>query len=969
MRRHLGLLIFIPLAVGWLATSGQAFAAQVSFLDLHPQDAEHLRQVLPHLSDGTADQATMDDAIRVLMRQGTYENVFVERDSQGNFEIIGKPLRIVEEIKFNGVREVSEADLRDLLEIKTGDRFDRKKAVASGEKMKTFYGEHGFFNTVIELNFQKTEKKNIRLVFDVQEKAPCIVQGLVFNTPNVDLKKLLEAKFKWIMHKPLTTDNIHRFNQDLISLMIERRYLATEVIGPDAKYNPEKTAAYLQVEVREPYRWEFYFSGNKKFSTVDVYRALDLGNKERKNVDPASEGAERLRRAYLEKGYPNVQIETRVESAALYLKRVYYTINEGPRVKIKEIQVQGRISRPPQYYANFIMKNSSDLVEGGYYNRAALDNGFKNLVTQLRNEGYLRAKVLSSRIEYNDRKDKVTVFVLLEEGPQTQIRAIDFTGNKFFSSFELREVTELEINTALHLNKFEESLGKLKDFYHNQGFIEMRLLNEGDQLIQYNDTGTQANIKFQIYEGPRVRVHAIVIEGNTLTKQRVILKETDFRLGEVLTPQKVDEATARLNKMGLFSRVDIRTAEEGTNIAERTLVISVTEVDPGLFSFGGGVTSERNLTVRGFAAATYNNLLGTARAVSLRGEVRDNPIEVKYPETDLTAGYFEPFLLDTRTRGRVTLTRSQYVYNYQILNDGEQYTEITTKNRLATFLERDLTRHTKLTYRLWSLESRLDYERNGICVPTDLNATPDPTKRVGSGCDAPTPMQVALTGPQFDIDYRDNPFMPTKGTYTRLSMVYSDPMLGSSPGVQFIKIDGSFTHHKRLGDSNVIWANSFGTGYLANMSHAQDSGVPSDYAYVLGGIYTVRGYTIASENERIPRDGDGVDAAHPNGFILGATNQKLITGDSHFFLVKSELRFPIVGNWGGVLFYDGGAVFVSGYTFDHPYKDSIGFGFRYNTPVGPAAFDFAFKLHPEGPSQEETDPQTPFRFTFTIGTF
>src|SRR6185437_14406588 len=135
----------------------------------------------------------------------------------------------------------------------------------------------------------------------------------------------------------------------------------------------------------------------------------------------------------------------------------------------------------------------------------------------------------------------------LEEGPQTQIRGIDFTGNKFFSSFELRGVTGLEINTPLHLNGFEDSLEKLKNFYHDQGFIEMRLLNEGDQLIQYNDTGTQANIKFQIYEGPRVRVHAIMIEGNTITKSRVILKESDFQLGEVLTPQKVEEATARLN--------------------------------------------------------------------------------------------------------------------------------------------------------------------------------------------------------------------------------------------------------------------------------------------------------------------------------------------------------------------------------------------------------------------------------------
>jgi len=37
-------------------------------------------------------------------------------------------------------------------------------------------------------------------------------------------------------------------------------------------------------------------------------------------------------------------------------------------------------------------------------------------VTELRNEGYLRARVLSSRVEFNDKRDKATIVLLLEEG-------------------------------------------------------------------------------------------------------------------------------------------------------------------------------------------------------------------------------------------------------------------------------------------------------------------------------------------------------------------------------------------------------------------------------------------------------------------------------------------------------------------------------------------------------------------------
>ncbi len=79
-------------------------------------------------------------------------------------------------------------------------------------------------------------------------------------------------------------------------------------------------------------------------------------------------------------------------------------------------------------------------------------------------------------------------------------------------------------------------------------------------------------------------------------------------------------------------------------------------------------------------------------------------------------------------------------------------------------------------------------------------------------------------------------------------------------------------------------------------------------------------------------------------------------------MFKSELRFPIYHDHGGVLFYDGGAVRVTGYRFAHTYRDAVGVGYRYNTPVGPVALDFAFKL-PAYEGEKE------FRFHLSIGTF
>jgi outer membrane protein assembly complex protein YaeT len=933
-----------------LMSSFSAWGAAVELRDLAPKDAEMLKKELPGLfGGGTPELWQLDDAIRLVMAQGTYENVFVQRTGS-NYEIIGKPLRLIEEIRFSGVDALSEGDLRDLLEIKVGDRFDRKKAVAAAEKIKNHYGEEGYYNAVIEIGFDKVENKNVRLNIAIQEHEPCRIKTLSFETANKDLKDKLENNFRRLRGKILTMERARQLMLDLDAFLIDNRYLATEVLPLDAHYNDAKTEAYLQIEVREPYRWEFYFADNKFETQTDLYRLLDLKNRERKNVDPAGEGAERIRRGYLEKGFPNIVVDTKVNNpAGTFLKRVYYTLNEGLRVKIKAIEVQGRITRSSKYYENFIRENSSALVRKGYYNRADLERGFKNLATELRNQGFLRAKVLSSRVEYSEKKDEATVFLLLEEGSRTQIRALEFEGNRFFSSFELAQVTGLETNSPLALNDFEASLDRLKNFYRQQGFLEMKLLNESEDVIQYNEKGTQARIVFRIFEGPRIRIHSIAVEGNTFTKTRVILKEADFKVGEVLTPDKIEDATARLNKLGLFSRADIRTLEEGTNVADRTLIISVNERDPGVFRFGAGVNNERNLTLRGFTGISYNNLRGTGRAISTRVELKSNVAEVKYLEHEITAGYLEPFLLGTRTRGRVNLTRSEHVFEYE---SDHQLTRITTSERLDLLAERDITRYTKLTWKTWSLELRREWERQGRCIPTDGSPfNGDPIK-----CPADT-LQIATIGPTLDIDYRDNPFLPTRGSFTRFVLDYSRPDLGSSNGVEFYRAEGNFTHYTRINSPRWVWANSLRGGYLRNLSDENESGVPTSYAFLLGGIYTVRGFDSASDNERIPKNSE---------FPVARGNQKLIQTNSQYYLVKSELRFPLVGEHGGVLFYDGAEVRVSGVHFKRPYRDAVGFGYRYNTPVGPLALDLAFKINPE---RKEEPREDIFRFHLSIGTF
>ena len=112
----------------------------------------------------------------------------------------------------------------------------------------------------------------------------------------------------------------------------------------------------------------------------------------------------------------------------------------------------------------------------------------------------------------------------------------------------LLEQLKIKSGSALSLKDLEDSIQAFKDFYHSQGYLEMKITNENERnrIVTYNDTNTQATIDFRIYEGPRVIVASITTDGNSFTKDYVILRELHFKVGDVLTPEKLNDSVFRL---------------------------------------------------------------------------------------------------------------------------------------------------------------------------------------------------------------------------------------------------------------------------------------------------------------------------------------------------------------------------------------------------------------------------------------
>lgn len=103
----------------------------------------------------------------------------------------------------------------------------------------------------------------------------------------------------------------------------------------------------------------------------------------------------------------------------------------------------------------------------------------------------------------------------------------------------------------------------------------------------------------------------------------------------------------------------------------------------------------------------------------------------------------------------------------------------------------------------------------------------------------------------------------------------------------------------------------------------------------------------------------------PDALAVVGGKRPTSTGGEAFVLLKTELRFPIVGALRGGVFVDLGNVWRDPRAIDlRRLRPTAGAGLRYDTPVGPMALDLGVNLLPDPVLREDS-----LALHFAIGLF
>lgn len=843
-------------------------------------------------------------------------------EKEGELYLVGTLNSKVEAITFTGLKELDEDEALEILAINLSEAQDENKVAAGLERLTNYYRNIGYRKAQISSRLIAKGTTARHLIVELNlGRMTKISEITIEGLPENEVQEI-ERDFNWNgKSKILTDENLKIVNRSLRKSLNALGYYTVNVPSPSITFTADEQKTRLNFKLtREPkYKIEILgqpyqrneaseLSFTKTFITSEILKLEEYYTSE---SNFGSDLSEKIRLYYLSEGYAFCEVPYYERKEGPYTI-VSINVNEGPLVKIDKISITGNYSRPEKFYVEKFEELSSSQTQDKILIQADAEQAAKNLITFLQNEGFVNAKL--SRLQVgteNRRTTKAVIALQIEEGPQATIDKVTLSGNNFFPDAKINEVLNLQPGQKLNLVELENSLNRLKVFYANNGFIESKLLSENKNLIQYSDSLTEASIHLEIFEGPQIRVGSILIEGNDMTHSKLILTELDFKVGELLTPTKLEESTTRLQRTGHFSTIEIYTLEANTEVQERTVVVRVNERKPGVFTAGVGFTNENDFTLHGFAGIAYRNLGGWGRGVSLRGEGKYNPDIINFLEYKITAGYLEPYLFDTRVRFRTNYTSAVQVSDISIRKQ-------TITNQTVFSLEQDFTSHITGIFELPNVSNYVD---QGI--------TKDDEIKYGYSRDD---IVIVTVGPTLDVDYRNNVLNPHDGHWTRVSLEYSSNLLGNHNADDFYRANGQFTLYSPLWESKgLIWVNSYRAGYVKTLG-TKDFGVPFDKkGFILGGRSTIRGFESA---EFFPTTGRQIQASYK------------LDDFSAYQLIKSELRFPLFGsqNLTAAVFYDGGEVIVDEITFEDRYRDAAGLGLRYNTPVGPLNLEYARKL-------------------------
>lgn len=740
----------------------------------------------------------------------------------------------------------------------------------------------------------------------------------------------------------------------------------------------------IVIEIREnPVVNRIIFEGNKRLKEDKLGKEVRLAPRQVFTRSKAAADVGRIVELYKRSGRFAAEVTPKLVQLEQNRVDVVFEVHEGARSKVRQINIIGnRKFSEAKIRRAFATKQARPFrifSSNDTYDPDRLSYDQQKLRQFYLTNGYADFRVVSAVAELTpDSKDFIITYVV-DEGERYHFGDVELES-------KVRDIKP---------DKFRFLLKEKKGDWYNAQKVEdtINALTETAGLLGYAFADVRPrfdrdkekklmNVSFVLGEAPRVYIERVDINGNTITKDKVIRRELRLGEGDAFNSYLIKRSRDRIQSLGFFQE-KLEIAQKPGSGPDRVILETNLEEKPtGELQLSAGFSSLEQFIIN--ASIKQRNFLG------LGDELRASVNYSSYA-TSIELGLTDPYFLGRNIALGGDIFRRDY--------SSFRYSGATGRDRNTTYQQITTGFQARLGFPVTEyLAAQLRYglSQENVTLDKSIYYTdkPIPPATVGDGilgnapndtcdpllagrylCDAIGNRLTSAVGYSIAYDNLNNRLRPSAGQRFTLSQ----DLAGLGGDVKYLRTRADYVRYHNLGAGFIANFQLEG-GYITPFGG--DNIRLTDRFYV--GQPRLRGFDIRGIGPRIVRQARaaGCDLTNP------ATNCSLLSGKSSrtddsiggdvYYLGHFEIEIPLGAGARELglrpsTFIDFGGLgqtnfdrrtLLSTNTFQEFYKGdslsprvSVGAGVSWNSPFGPFRIDLAKAL-----LKQDGDNTTLFQF-------
>jgi len=895
----------------------------------------------PYSSDAVAN------SVRALYASGDYANLTAEATDTANgvrVDFIAQRNYFIGVVRIEGwVAPPNESAAFAALGLVVGVPFHERDIDDAVARLKDTMAQDGLYQPQITIEHsgdQLTRRMNITVHVTPGARARIGEITVQNKTPYPDA--LLVARTKLKRNEVFDSIKLEHADKRLRDFMVKNDYLGSRARLRRGDYDPKTNHLPLILDAFTGLRVRVEVTG-AKIPEREVKKRVPVFEEGAVDPDLLAEGQRSLRDYLQRKGYFEAQVNYKVtevppdeKNAGAGEQVITYHVDRGPQQQFVGMSFDGH-----RYFDDAELRSQLNIQPRafgtpGRFSQQLLDDDTNALRQLYQSNGFLQARVTSEiEPDHGGKKNDLFVHFHVREGPQTLVGKLTIEGKLSVSQQELLALTGSTAGEPYSDFNVATDRDNILALYYNRGFpqaqftaavVDLPSAPATNEKSQPSGAHPRVSLTYSIVEGEQVHVTDVLIGGYQKTHPGIIEKEIQVKKDQPLRESDVIETQRRLYGLGIFDRVTVAPQNPDGTDPNKIVDLIVEEAKRYTMAYGVGIEAEptggsgpassnEEFSPRGIFEISKANLTGRAdtltfraRASTLQGRALLSYTQPHYfAKPSLT---FQVNVFADKSRDVTTFTATRY----------EGSVDLTQKLSLAT-----------------SLVYSYSYRKVLVDAAT-LKIAPEEIPLFSQ------PTLVSEFGISWIREHRDNPADATRGSFNSLDFALAEKPIGSSASFTrtFFQNSTYYPIHRR-----IVIARSTRFGVMNALDGTQTADIPLPERFFAGGGESIRGFGLNQAGPRDPVTGFPV-----GGLALLGFNQE----------IRFPMRLPFIGTrLGGALFYDAGNVFnqlsditlrwaptaASQTSGDLSYfSHTVGFGFRYNTPIGPVRVDLAYQLNP-----------------------